>query len=397
MDRDALVLRNRKMAEAFHHISLRHRLRRSLLQWAARIPIIPPKSSANRIVLIRPDHLGDVLLSIAAIRALRQARPHAEIHALVGPWSAEALANITELDVVLTMDFPGFNRSKPAHPIWAPYEQLWRASRQLRMIGYGSAIIMRRDHWWGALLAYLAGIPERIGYDQADVTQFLTDAIPIVQEHAVEQNLRLVQRWTGVIHADEIDNRFHVDPNNQQYIDDYLLNWRIEADEPIICIHPGAGAWSKLWQEEKWATVADTLSEQLNVHIVFTGGEQEAGMVQRIAAYMRYRPCIMVGDTRVDQLAALYKRAKVVLGPDSGPLHLAAAVGTPTVALFGPADPLEFRPWGNPKHHIVITTDIACRPCRVLNWGDDNPQFHPCVREITIGQVLDAARRVVSA
>lgn len=394
MDREALVLRNRKMAEAFHHTPFKHRLRRALLRWAANIPIIPPKSSANRIVLIRPDHLGDILLTIPAIRALRRARPHAEIHALVGPWSAGALSNLNELDVVLTVDFPGFNRAQPASHLLTPYEQLWRVSRQLRMIGYGSALIMRRDHWWGALLAYLAGIPERIGYDQTDVAQFLTDTIPPVMEHAVEQNLRLVQRWTGIISKEDIDSHISVEPNNQQYIDDYLLNWNIHPHQSIICIHPGAGTWTKLWQEEKWATVADTLSEQLDASIVFTGSEHEATAVQRIASYMRHRPCIMVGDTRIDQLAALYHRAKLVLGPDSGPLHLAAAVGTPTVALFGPADPLEFRPWGDDKQHVVITTDIGCRPCRVLNWGDDNPQFHPCVREITIGQVLNAARRI---
>ena len=88
------------------------------------------------------------------------------------------------------------------------------------------------------------------------------------------------------------------------------------------------------------------------------------------------------------------ERAKVVLGPDSGPMHLAAAVGTPTVALFGPADPLEFAPWGSKDKHIVLTSPIGCRPCRVLDWGDDMAKYHPCVNDITIGQVLEAARTV---
>jgi ADP-heptose:LPS heptosyltransferase len=101
----------------------------------------------------------------------------------------------------------------------------------------------------------------------------------------------------------------------------------------------------------------------------------------------------MVGDTRVGQLAALFARARVVLGPDSGPLHLAAAVGAPTVTLFGPADPAEFGPWGSRQKHFVLTSDIGCRPCRVLDWGDDDPAFHPCVRDINAAQVLDAARR----
>jgi ADP-heptose:LPS heptosyltransferase len=75
-------------------------------------------------------------------------------------------------------------------------------------------------------------------------------------------------------------------------------------------------------------------------------------------------------------------------------MHLAAAVDAPTVTLFGPADPVEFAPWGSPKRHIVLTTDIGCRPCGVLDWSMDDPEDHPCVREIMIGDVLTAAREV---
>ena len=86
-----------------------------------------------------------------------------------------------------------------------------------------------------------------------------------------------------------------------------------------------------------------------------------------------------------------------MLGPDSGPLHLAAAVGTPTVALFGPADPVEFGTWGSPEKHIMLWSSIGCRPCRVLDWGGDAPENHPCVREIPVGTVLDAARRAFAS
>jgi heptosyltransferase-2/heptosyltransferase-3 len=149
----------------------------------------------------------------------------------------------------------------------------------------------------------------------------------------------------------------------------------------------------KHWQEDKWARVADTLAGQLDAKIVLTGGDHELPLAQRIASRMEQTACIISGDTRVGQLAALFKRARVVLGPDSGPLHLAAAVGTPTVTLYGPADPVEFGPLGDPQKHFVLTTDIGCRPCRVLDWGSDNPNLHPCVREIPIARVLEAARR----
>ena len=102
----------------------------------------------------------------------------------------------------------------------------------------------------------------------------------------------------------------------------------------------------------------------------------------------------LAGETTVAELAALYDGATLVLGPDSGPLHLAAAVGAPTVTLFGPADPVEFGPWGDPARHAVLTTDIACRPCRILDWPDDDPAYHPCVRDIPPHAVIEAALRV---
>jgi ADP-heptose:LPS heptosyltransferase len=112
---------------------------------------------------------------------------------------------------------------------------------------------------------------------------------------------------------------------------------------------------------------------------------------------MKQPACVIAGETNISQLAALYARARVVLGPDSGPLHLAAAVNTPTVTLFGPADPVEFAPWGDPHKHIVLNSNIACLPCRIIDWADDDLAYHPCMRDITIGEVLEAARRAANS
>lgn len=393
MDREALVRRNRAMAEAFHAVPLKHQARRRLLRIASLIPTRPARlPSRERILLIRPDHLGDVLLTTPAIRALRAARPQAELHALAGPWSAEILAAYAEIDQVLTLPFPGFSRTPKAD--WkSPYQLVLQAAGWLRRIGYSSAVILRPDHWWGALLAARAGIAERIGYAHPDVTPFLTESITLQPEHAIQQNLRLVERWTGTVSPDRVRYSFPVDPIDRAYIDGYLEEWNIGADQRVICIHPGTGTWVKHWVEENWAKVADTLAEQLDGRIVLSGGDREIPLAQRIAGQMKHKPVIAAGDTRVGQLAALFQRAKVVLGPDSGPLHLAAAVGAPTVALYGPADPVEFGPWGDPQRQIALTSDIGCRPCRILDWDSDDPAYHPCLREITVGRVLEAARR----
>lgn len=397
-DREALALRNRTLAEAYHQRPFRHQMRKLLLNFLSTTYIPPSRTAAqtNRILLIRPDHLGDLLLTTPAIRTLRQHMPNTEIHALVGPWSAGVLANVSEVDVVLTVPFPGFTRGDKTS--WSsPYQYAIQTARRLRRIGYAKAIVFRPDHWWGAWVARMTGAPVRIGYDDEDTALFLTDVVKHKHEHAVQQAMHLVEVLLNIeTDPDQVQLRYPVLDVDAAYVRGYLSEWGIQDDTPIFCIHPGSGTAVKQWEPGKWAQVADILSDQLNARAVFTGGDSELAAIQSITTQMEAPPVIIAGDTDVGQLAALYARCRVVLGPDSGPLHLAVAVGTPTVTLYGPADPVEFAPWGDPKKHISLTTDIACRPCRVLDWSDDDIRYHPCVRDITVTQVLSAARLAAS-
>lgn len=396
MDREALVIRNKNVTNAFHAVPLRHHIRRALLQAVAHIPVLPSHLRlSHRILLIRPDHLGDVLLTTPAIRALRAARPNLEIHMLVGPWAANIMANYPDVDYVLTVPFPGFSR-QPKDGLSSPYRIAFDTSRHLRRIGYDSAVIFRPDHWWGAMVAYLAGIPERIGYQMPDTTPFLTNALESRRDHAVIKNMRLVERWTGPTTPQQAILDFPVNEAQQQEARSLLREYGIRLQEKLVCIHPGSGTWVKQWSATKWAEVADILSEQLEAKIVLTGTQGESHLTDAIEQAMQTEAINLAGKTSIPQLAALYTRSQVALGPDSGPLHLAAAVGTPTVTLFGPADPIEFGPWGPHQKHIVLTSPIGCRPCRILDWADDDPANHPCVREITVAQVLEAARRAAN-
>lgn len=166
-------------------------------------------------------------------------------------------------------------------------------------------------------------------------------------------------------------------------------------DDKLLCIHAGAGTWVKQWDVAKWATVADTLIEQLGVRVIFTGGDGERALVTHIQNQMRHKSITMAGELRLMELASLYARCEAVLGVDSGPMHIASAVHTPTVTLFGPADPAEFGTWGDANRHRILTSGIGCRPCRVLDWGDDAPSNHPCVQDISVGALLEETRRVI--
>lgn len=396
MDRDALAQRNQRLAEAFHQTPLKHRFRRYLVQAVARLPFTPLNARVQRVLFIRPDHIGDLLLATPAIRALKNARPFTEVHVLCGTWSAPILANVADVDQALTLRFAGFDREQEkTHPL-QPYLQLLRVSRQLRRIGYTSAVIMRPDHWWGAMLAHVAGIKERIGYDLPEVAPFLTRRIAHKREHVVRQNMRLVAHWTGEVADQDVPYWLEVPESTHLSIEERLREWSAQANQ-LVCIHAGAGTWAKQWEAEKWAQVAQALIEQTDAQIIFTGTSSERALVTQIQNRVQARTINAAGDLSLEQLTALYALARVVVGVDSGPMHIAAAVNTPTVTLFGPADPLEFAAWGDRKKHIVLTSTLQCRPCRVLDWGDDDPAHHPCLREIRVADVLEATRTLLNA
>ncbi|MCK6577212.1 MAG: glycosyltransferase family 9 protein [Anaerolineae bacterium] len=398
MDKETLAHRNLRMAEAFHTPSLMEQIRSTGLRAVARLPIPPPPrggaSPDERILVIRPDHLGDVLLTLPALRRLRAIYPSAEIHALLGPWSADTLAPIKEIDLILTLPFPGFTRAEGGS-LAAPYLLAAQTAQRLRRIGYNRAYVLRRDHWWAALVAFLAGVPQRIGYDFGDTGRFLTDALPYQPMHAVAANLRLVDADQS--HLPKVALNYPVDEASRLAVRDLLRHSGADLNAPYTVIHVGSGAAIKNWNPEKWARTADALRGDLEGSIILTGSLHESALAEQIAARMKISPVNLTGATDLPRLAALLADARLVMGSDSGPLHLAAAVGAPTVTLFGAADPDEFRPWGVPASHRIVVSTIACRPCRVLDWSGDDFANHPCVHDISVADVLENARRVLAA
>ncbi len=387
-----LAARNRALAEKRHAPRPSQRLRDALLPLLAKLPMPPARrADPKTILLIRPDHLGDAVLSMPAIRLLRALQPEAQLIALCGAWAAEVFAAYPEIDRVLTLPFPAFARGEPKRSLWSPYLQAWRAARQLRQVEAGAALILRPDHWWGALLARWAGIPQRIGYAVPNVTPFLTRAVPYQAAHAVLESAALIAHWLNAPIPQQLSAPFPFTEEDSAYVRALLG----EDAARYAVIHVGAGSPYKTWTAENWAYVADQLVERLGVAIALTGGEREHEAAAAISAHMRRAaPYSLLGETNLSQLAALYAAARIVLGADSGPLHIAVSVGAPSVQLFGPADPQRFGPWGDSTRHAVVTAEIGCRPCRILDWSGDSPAKHPCLSLIPREAVLSAALRV---
>lgn len=372
-----------------------------------------PSSKSPRILLIRPDHLGDLILTTPVLHALKTQLPHAHMSMMVGPWSSEVVARHPDIDCMLTCQFPGFQRA--TQKSLAPYTLLFSLAQQLQREHYDLAINLRPDFWWGAALLYLACIPRRIGYAVEPGTPFLTCALPFhPAEHATISNLRLVSAALEVLGYPPLSEpytpekyplEFKPTEEERKWVAERLSREGIDTETPIIVVHPGSGAAVKSWRTRGWSNCANVLTKSLTypkpVRIILTGNKNERPMLEEIAQGMTSVP-LLVTDTTVGQLAALLERVQLVLGVDNGPLHLAVAQGTPTVQLFGPTDPRIFGPWGPEELHRVIASTQRCPTCPTIPCGrlDFRPQelpAHPCVRLISEKQVLAAVESIIKA
>ncbi|MGE3913879.1 MAG: glycosyltransferase family 9 protein, partial [Chloroflexota bacterium] len=410
-----------------------------------------------RILLIRPDHLGDTLLATPAARLIREALPGAQVDWLVGPWAAEIARRAGSFGrdgEVVTLEFPGFTRKPKRSPL-EPYQLLLHEAARLRARQYDAALILRPDHWWGALLAAAAGIPRRFGYAVLECQPFLTDTLPPPAGHVVEANQSLarlaVTAFGGTTAATALKPAFPVSDEDAAWAGGWLSAgavapetedaltprppiahhgpcWaRISASptspphcgiptvpcegegetspsavaanvpersgrRPLIVVHPGSGAAVKNWLPGRWAEVIASLRESHDAEIVLTGGPGERDLVNSVAARLDPPPPTLAGQTTLGQLAALYAAADLVIGGDSGPLHLAAAVGAPTLRLYGPTDIVEFGPWPPDGSHVALTAAVPCQPCRNLVAPPCGAVTAPaCLRAITPDMVIQAA------
>ncbi len=350
----------------------------------------PSLPTRPRLLLIRPDHLGDVLLTSPAIEMLRKALPDAHLTMMVGPWSEDVAMRDSLVDEVAICQFPGFTRALKGS-LLEPYRLLVSVASTLRSRSYDAALILRFDHWWGAWLAALAGIPLRAGYGTPECRPFLTHLVdPLPHEQWVERSLRVVGRLLMACGVAVPETRFPLR---------FGLREQDEAEAGHLwddlgfgggrtaVIHPGSGAALKLWPEDRWVGVGRSLAAK-SVQLLVTGSESEAAAAERIARGVPGARSL-AGRTDVGVLAALFRRCDLVAGVDSGPLHLAVAMDVPSVHLFGPTDPVVYGPWGNPMLHRVVTAEWPGSPCGRLDLLPLDGESPSCMKAISTEQVLN--------
>jgi heptosyltransferase-2/heptosyltransferase-3 len=373
----------------------------------------------RRILVIKPDHLGDLLLATPALRQLRAAQPTAHIVGLVGPWAGFLWRDNPDIDALLELPFPGFERrqGRSGFARFQPYLTLLRYAVLLRAGHFDTALLLRDDHWWGGALALLAGIPTRIGCAHPQLAPLLsTSVLYDPGEHVTDQALRVVERYGSTENLElRTQNgssaagcaeqsteprtanterrpamRYDPQPEDINWAERWLAA-HVPPGKRLIVIHPGTGGPTKHWLNERWAEVGDALAASADVLLLLTGGPGEEALIEAVAAQMHQRPLTLAGQTSVSQLTALLRHATLVIGVDSGPLHLAVSQGTRTIHLYGPSDAVRFGPWGDPRLHRVVRAGLWCSPCSVFSACPRSTSPPECMAAITVASVVAAS------
>lgn len=359
-------------------------------------PATPP-DDPRRILIIRLDLLGDLMLSVPAIRAVRRRWPRAELTALVLPYTAPLLAHFPEVDRVITFD-P--NRLRPSGTPWLPsvWADLLRIIRRLRAGRFDLALALYGP--WAGLLAYLSGARFRVGYGAESHPKFFHLALPgrryLVRRHEAEYTLA-VAAAVGAPGGPE-DYFLEPRPEASARVGAKLARLGVPSGMPLIGVQVGAAnGWAKQWYPDKWAAAAGEISRRWQAGVVLTGTARERPLAEEVRTRLDVPAWNLAGETDVPELVALLARLSLFLSGDTGPMHLATALGVPTVALHGPTDPALSGPWP-PSRGVVLRLDLPCSPCYDLTDAAICPLgHHNCLRRLGPEAVVAAgeALRVV--
>lgn len=345
-----------------------------------------PRLSLNKKILItRTDRIGDVLLSTPAIKALRKSFPQSHVALMVRPYARDIALGNPYLDEVIIYDKYRAQRS-----FWKSMAFAWG----LRKKRFDLALILHptnRMH----LVSALAGIKRRVGFNRK-LGFLLTDKIEHQkqqgQKHELEYTLDVLR--TLGFEPEDKDLFMPIRKDSEMYIEELLSRETAgRACGKMVALHPGASCPSKIWPAERFAQVADKLAGEFKVRVVVVAGPDDVDKGKKLISLMRCGCIDACGRTTLSQLASLLRRCCLFISNDSGPVHIAAAVGVPVVAIFGRGQPgLSPRRWGpTGKDDIVLHKDVGCRECLAHNCR----KGFACLRAISAQEVLAAARKLL--
>jgi ADP-heptose:LPS heptosyltransferase len=353
----------------------------------------------HSILVVKLDHLGDVLLTVPAMRRLREILPDARITALVGSWARPLMEAERCIDEVLTYDFFEASSSKSSRKLTdddlRAIESLFTGRR------FDLGIDLRRESDTRQFLR-LSGATHTLGYANRNDCDWLTlsipwdDVIPVQppRRHVALDALRLIEMLPLSSRADVVTD-FRLRCKHDPAVDSLLAECLPAKNGLLVGLHPGAGRTIKCWPAERFARLADRLIEQLGATVILFGTRYDEAEVEGVLKHVRHRDQMvsLAYQLTFPQFMAALPRLDFFVGNDSGPTHMAAAAGIPALGVYAATiDASQWAPLG--PQAAVIQRRMMCSPC-YLAKRQDCPYSVACLNDLSVEEVWEAAVRVL--
>jgi lipopolysaccharide heptosyltransferase II len=359
----------------------------------------PAAGTPRSVLLLRLERVGDLLMSLDAIAAVRRQVPEAKIDLVVGGWNEPIARLIPGIDRVEVLNAPWLARGDGGESMRALAARAW-AWRPRR---YDLAINFEGDIRSNAMIG-LSGAARRVGFGMAGGAPMLTDVVPFDPSiHTRSSSLRLVER-AFALPGRSLES---VRPSGaaprlvlpQQAIERAARLLAPVASRRIVVVQAGGGREVKQWNLERFAEVANRLATNDGVAVVLSGSLEDRPLVERLEKSLQPdTPCLdLCGQVDLVTLAAVLHRADLLVTGDTGPMHLASALGTPLVAVFGPSDPARWGPWS--ADSLVVRAGIPCSPCNRIRRPPERcrGRVPDCLAAVSADRVYEAAAQLLGA
>jgi heptosyltransferase-2 len=344
--------------------------------------------SANeikRVVVRGTNWVGDSVMTVPALRALRQVLPEASITLVVRPSARGIFADVDFVDDLLIYD----RRS-----VWSVVPQIkeWR-KRQFDLA------VLFQNAFEAALIPFLAGVPLRLGYATESRQALLTHPLPLpdwrLSRHEVFYYLDLITALEQLLFGKsevcerEPDASLQISDARKSEAEDLLRAYGVRAGEPVVVLCPGSiNSRAKRWPAEAYAALADRFIDS-GRQVLLIGSADEADVTREVTSRMKQQPVVLTGKTSLDQITSVLSLVDLVVTNDTGPAHMAAALGRPTLVIFGPTNPLTTRPFAPEAEILRHPPD--CAPCMLR----DCPIDHRCMTAIDVNEVFEHSQALL--
>lgn len=351
----------------------------------------PDPATVKKILTIKTVAIGDLVVALPTFKALREAYPQAKIVLLTTPRVREVVDGCPFLDEIIYFDITGRDRGLGG---WL------RLLRKLRAANFDLVIDMEHYYRFTTLLAYLSRAPVRVGFDlpRQGRQRLFTVRVPYpIDKHEVEAFLELAGAVGGRVEKPRLVE-VAVSSDDRRIVDDWLTEHDIKAKDLTVGIHAGTSpvALARRWPPERFAALADTLVERWSARIIFTGAPEDRDLIDVIRGQMRQRALSTAGDFTLKQFAELSRRFDLFISLDTGPMHIAAAMGAKVIGLFGPNTPVKWGPYGD--GNSVIYKGFECSPCTKQYLGQvSDCAKGDCMSAISLQDVVVAAEAALNA